>query len=200
MTDPTDPTDPTRPTDPTGGPRGSTGSTDSAGDSSDSTPTSPASPTIATGDDDRVAVLAAYLRTNRGRFTDEALAGAARAAGYSEAEIAAARSVADPTTDIGPAPARRVNHGVVAAVAIGYIVALYLLTAAASALSSDASGAVGLVGLLGGVIAWALLREERPSLAQGIGCGVVLAIAIPLVVILVILGICLVAGTGRLTG
>jgi hypothetical protein len=52
-------------------------------------------------------------------------------------------------------------------------------------------------GLLAGVVAWALLREERPSLAQGIGCGVVLAIAIPLIVILVILGICLVAGSGQ---
>jgi hypothetical protein len=163
-------------------------------------PTGPTGPTVAAGDDDRIAVLAAYLRSNRGRFTDEALAGAARAAGYSESEIAAARSVADPTTDIGPAPARQVNRGVVAAVAIVYVLGLYLLISGAAALSGEASGAVGLVGLLGGVIAWALLREERPSLAQGIGCGVVLAIAIPLIVILVILGICLVAGTGRLTG
>ena len=163
-------------------------------------PTDPTEPITPAPGDDRVAVLAAYLRSNRDRFTDEALATAARAAGYSEAEIAAARSVADPTTDVGPAPARTVNRGVVAAVAIGYVVALYLLTSGAAALSGDASGAVGLVGLLGGVIAWALLREERPSLAQGIGCGVVLAIAIPLVVILIILGICLVAGTGRITG
>jgi hypothetical protein len=176
MTDPTDPTEPTSPTQPT-------------------QPTTPAP------EDDRVAVLAAYLRSNRGRFTDEALTGAARAAGYGDAEIAAARTVADPTTDIGPAaPARRVDRGVVAAVAVAYIVVLYLLISAAAAVSSDASGAIGLVGLLGGVIAWALLREERPSLAQGIGCGVVLAIAIPLIVILVILGICLVAGTGQLTG
>jgi hypothetical protein len=163
-------------------------------------PTDPTEPTIPPPGDDRVAVLAAYFRSNRGRFTDEALAAAARAAGYTDAEIAAARSLADPTTDIGPAPAGRANRGVVAAVAIGYVIGLYLLISSAAALSSDVSGAVGLVGLLGGVIAWALLRQERPSLAQGIGCGVVLAVAIPVIVLLVILGICLVAGTGGLTG
>jgi hypothetical protein len=178
MTDPTDPTEPNVPTE----------------------RIAPTEPTAPAPGDDRVAVLAAYLRSNRGRFTDEALAGAARAAGYSDAEIAAARTVADPTTDIGPAPARNVNRAVVAAVAIGYVVVLYLLITGAGALASDVSGAIGLVALLGGVIAWALLREERPSLAQGIGCGVVLAIAIPLIVILVLLGICLVAGTGGLTG
>jgi hypothetical protein len=163
-------------------------------------PIEPIEPMTPAPGDDRVAVLAAYLRSNHGRFTDEALAAAARTAGYSDAEIAAARTVADPATDVGPAPARRVNRGVAAAVAIGYVVGLYVLILGAGALASDASGAIGLVGLLGGVIAWALLREERPSLAQGIGCGVVLAIAIPAIVLLVILGICLVAGTGGFTG
>jgi hypothetical protein len=175
MTDPTDPTDPTE-------------------------PTNPASPTVATGDDDRVAVLAAYLRSNSGRFTDEALAGAARAAGYSDAEIAAARTLADPATDVGRAPVRRVNRGVVAAVAILYVIALYAAVAIASSFAIDLNGVAGGAGLLGGVVAWALLRDERPSLAQGIGCGVVLAVAIPVIVLLVILGICLVAGTGGLTG
>lgn len=37
-------------------------------------------------------MLAAYVRTNRARYTDEALRDAARAAGHSDAEIAAARS------------------------------------------------------------------------------------------------------------
>lgn len=175
MTDPSDPTDPT-----------------------ERIETSPAGPTIPAPEDDRVAVLAAYLRSNRGRFTDEALAGAARDAGYSEAEIEAARTVADPSTDVGPAaPIRRVHRGVVAVVAILYVVALYGAISIASSIAIDLNGWAGGAGLLGGVIAWALLRDERPSLAQGIGCGVVLAVVIPLIIILVILGICLVAGSGQ---
>jgi hypothetical protein len=84
---------------------------------------------------------------------------------------------------------------VVVAVAIGYVVIPYLLISTTGSMSSDLSGTVALVGLLGGVIAWALLRNQRPSLARGIGCGVVLAIVIPVVVIVVIIGICVVSGT-----
>lgn len=166
--------------------------------STDPTSSEPPKPATTQAGDDRVAALAAYLRTNSGRFTDEALAGAARAAGYSDAEIAAARSLADSTTDTGPVAAnRRVDRGVVAVVAILYVVALYGAIAVASSVAIDLNGWAGGLGLLGGVIAWSLLREERPSLAQGIGCGVVLAIAIPVIVLLVILGICLVAGSGQ---
>jgi hypothetical protein len=89
---------------------------------------------------------------------------------------------------------------VVAAVAIGYVVGLYFLVSTTASMSSNLSGSVGLVGLLGGVIAWFLVRDERPSLAQGIGCGVILAVMIPIIAFLVILGICLVAGGGRITG
>jgi hypothetical protein len=191
MTEPTDPTQPGEPK----GPTEPAAEPAPAEPAAEPAPAEPSSPAIPSPDDDRVAVLAAYLRSNRGRFTDEALAVAARAAGYSEAEIAAARAVADPMTDIGPSPARRLNLGVVAAVAIAYVVVLYLLISTAASMSSDLSGTVGLVGLLGGVIAWALLRNERPSLARGIGIGVVLAVAIPIVAILVIIGICVATGT-----
>jgi hypothetical protein len=159
-------------------------------------PGEPASPAIASPEDDRVAVLAAYLRSNQGRFTDEALARKATEAGYSPHEVAAARALAEgrswATETSSPS---RTNRGVVAAVAIGYVVILYLLISTTGSMSSDLSGTVALVGLLGGVIAWALLRNQRPSLARGIGCGVVLAIVIPVVVIVVIIGICVVSGT-----
>lgn len=158
----------------------------------------PASPIIPSPDDDRVAVLAAYLRSNQGRFTDEALARAARDAGYSDAELTAAAALSAGSwqaTDAAPAAIRRTNRGVVAAVAIAYVVALYLAITFAGSMSSDLSGIVALAGLLAGVVAWVLLRGERPSLAQGIGCGVILAIAIPIVAIVVIIGICIVAGT-----
>jgi hypothetical protein len=80
-------------------------------------------------------------------------------------------------------------------VAIAYVVGLYALISGTAAISSDVSGMVALVGLLAGVVGWALLRNDRPSLAQGIGCGVVLAVTIPIAAVLVIVGICLVAGT-----
>ena len=148
--------------------------------------------------DDRVAALAAYLRTNSGRFTDEALAGAARGAGYNDAEIAAARQLATPGWQSGtgmPAAGPSTNRWVVAGVAIAYVVVLYLAITIAGSMSSDLSGTIGLVGLLVGVVGWALLRNREPSLAQGLGCGVVLAVAIPILVILVILGICVATGS-----
>jgi hypothetical protein len=191
MTDPTDPTDPIEPREPTA-PVGSAG------------PTEPARPAIPAPEDDRVAVLAVYLRTNRGRFTEEALARAARDAGYSEAEIRDAATIAVPGSQaegIPSAAGGRLNAGVAAAAAIGYVIALYgaiWLVGAARILTSsasDLSGAVALAGLLAGVVAWALLRNDRPSLARGIGCGVVLAISIPIVTILVIIGICIATGS-----
>ena len=164
----------------------------------DASRSEPPKPAATQADDDRVAALAAYFRTNGGRFTDEALGGAARAAGYSDAEITEARQLAAPgwqtgsaTTVAGPAT----NRWVVAGVAIAYVVVLYLAISTSASMSSDLSGTIGLVGLLLGVVGWALLRNREPSIAQGLGCGVVLAVAIPIVVILVILGICIVSGS-----
>jgi hypothetical protein len=158
----------------------------------------PASPAIPAPEDDRVAVLAAYLRTNEGKFIDEALASAARAAGYSDAELAAARGLAAPSwqaPDRAIAEGPKKNNAVVAAVAIGYVIVLYVAISTSASASSDLSGTVGLVGLILGIVGWAVLRNREPSIAQGLGCGVVLAITIPIVVILVILGICIVTGS-----
>jgi hypothetical protein len=185
----TEPTDPTPPDDPASGSSEPPAHIES---------TTPASPSIPLPEDDRVAVLAAYLRTNRGRFTEEALARAAREAGYSDAEIKAAGTLAEPGWHGAGIPTsgdRRTSYPVVAAVAIGYVIGLYFVISGAASISSDLSGSVGLVGLLGGIVAWAMLRNSRPSLAQGIGCGVVLAIVIPIVAIVVIIGICVVTGT-----
>jgi hypothetical protein len=160
--------------------------------------TDPSGPPIPAPDDDRVAVLAAYLRSNQGTFTDEALARAARDAGYSEAEFIAAHALADPARQApgaAPEPGRQTNRWVVAAVAIGYVIALYAAITIAAAIALDYNGVVGLVGLLAGVAAWAVLRNERPSLAQGIGCGVILAITIPIVIIVGFIGICVATGS-----
>jgi hypothetical protein len=150
-----------------------------------------------TDTDDRVAALAAYFRTNDARFTDEALARAAFDGGYAQAEIDAARQLAAPgwatgvaATSSGPAK----NRWVVAGGAIAYVIVLYLAISTTATLSSDLSGTVGVVGLLLGVVGWALLRNREPSIAQGLGWGVVLAVTIPIVAILVIVGICIVGG------
>ena len=117
-------------------------------------------------------------------------------AGYSDAELTAAQAIASSSWQ-GPIrgiePSR--NLGVVIAAAIGYVVLLYIAISISASMASDASGAVGLGGLLAGVIAWVVLRNEHPSLARGIGCGVIAAVVVPLVVILVIIGICIVSGS-----
>jgi hypothetical protein len=185
----------TEPTDPTTR-RESSGPTEPA--AAEPAAAEPASPAIPAPEDDRVAVLAAYLRTNEGKFTDEALGNAARGAGYSDAELTAARGLAGPSwqapgraTGEGP----KKNNAVVASVAIGYVIVLYVAISTSASASSDLSGTVGLVGGILGVVGWAVLRNQEPSIAQGLGCGVVLAVTIPIVVIVVILGICIVTGS-----
>jgi hypothetical protein len=198
MTEPTDPTTRSESTGPTE-PAAERAAAEPAAERAAAEPAAePASPAIPAPDDDRVAVLAAYLRTNEGKFTDEALAMAARAVGYSDAELAAARGLAGPSWQ-APVRATREgpkrNNAVVAAVAIGYVIVLYVAISTAASASSDLSGTVGLVGLILGVVGWAVLRNQEPSIAQGLGCGVVLAVTIPIVVIVVILGICIVTGS-----
>lgn len=163
-------------------------------DSSRSEP--PPKPIATQPGDDRVAVLAAYLRSHAGRYTREALARAATAAGYSDAEVTAAQAIADstwqgPTHGIRP----RYHLGVVTSAAIAYVVLLYAAISTSASRSSDVSGTVAIGGLVLGVVAWALLRRDHPSLARGIGCGVIAAIVIPIVTVLVIVGICIVSGT-----
>jgi hypothetical protein len=50
------------------------------------------------------------------------------------------------------------------------------------------------VGLIGTVLWWTL-RETRPSLARGVGCGVLVVMLLPLILIVAVFGICLVTGS-----
>jgi hypothetical protein len=146
--------------------------------------------------DDRIAALAAYVRSNAGTYTDEALRLAAIEAGYSDAEFTAAHAIGTSTWQ-GPISGIRPRYhlGVVTGTAIAYVLALYFAISTTASISSDVSGTVAVGGLLLGALGWALLRNDRPSLARGIGCGVIAAVVIPIVTVLLILGICIVSGS-----
>jgi hypothetical protein len=152
-------------------------------------------PTVPSVEEDRVGVLAAYVRTNRDRFTDEALREAARTAGYSDQEISAAWAAAgDPAKSIPTE--RRTNIGVVITVAVAYAAALYGVSALLGSMGvGDIAAAIGIGLVLAGIVGWVVLRDSRPSLAAGLGWGVLLAVGLPIVIVLGLLGVCLVAGS-----
>ncbi|HYH94289.1 MAG TPA: hypothetical protein VD763_14105, partial [Candidatus Saccharimonadales bacterium] len=54
----------------------------------------------------------------------------------------------------------------------------------------------GIVGTVG----YATQRGRHPSVAQGLGCGVILVVVFPLVLVLAVLGFCLATGVIPLTG
>jgi hypothetical protein len=152
-------------------------------------------PNVPVVGEDRVGVLAAYVQTNRDRFTDEALREAARTAGYTDAEIVAAWSAAaDPRKAIPTE--RRTNVGAVIAIAVGFALAVYGAGALLGLVGvGDIAAIVGIGLLLAGIVGWVLLRDSRPSLAAGLGWGVLLAVGLPLIIVLGILGICLVGAS-----
>jgi len=156
----------------------------------------PTPPSLTPTGDDRVAVLAAYLRSNAGRYTGEALARAATAAGYSDAEVTAAQAIADSTWQGATHGIRPKLHlGLITGSAIAYVALLYLAIATTGSIGGDVPGAVAIGGLLLGVVAWVVLRDDHPSLALGISCGVIVAIVLPIVLVLAIVGICIATGT-----
>jgi hypothetical protein len=146
---------------------------------------------------ERVARLAAYFQQNRDRFTTEALKQSAAEAGYEAAEIELAWSRiawGDPERAAGRA---RTQPGVTAVVAIVYVLGTWF-GAIGLTFNSRTAGLVApgfLAALLGGVLVWAALREQAPSVARGIAIGIVLAIVLPVVFVLVFIGICLATGS-----
>ena len=152
-------------------------------------------PTVPSVEEDRIGVLAAYVRTNRDRFTDEALREAAGTAGYTDVEIAAAWSAAGNPSKSIPTE-RRTNVGVVIAIAVAYAAGLYAIGALLGSMGvGDVAAAIGIGLVLAGIVGWVVLRDSRPSLAAGLGWGVLLAVGLPIVIVLGLLGICLVASS-----
>jgi hypothetical protein len=162
-------------------------------------PLGPGSDGAATTDrTQRIDALAAYFRTNRDAFTQDALRQSAASAGYDPRDIDAAWAVsAEPAATL-PASSRAVS----ALVALVYVVGTYASVVALPsnpALSDLAVPAVAF-WLVVGILGWLLLRESRPAVAIGLRNGVIVAIVLPLVIFLVVLGFCLVmlAGGGSL--
>ena len=149
----------------------------------------------------RMASLTAYLEVNRGRFTEPSLRRAALAAGYTTAEVDTAWSrvtTAEPSAD----PARPPFSGAQAGVSfIAFIVVSWLAVSAFETLGRtvDQNVAWWIVGWLGvgliGTVLWWMIRDTRPSLARGVGGGVLVLILLPIVLIVAIFGICLVTGS-----
>jgi hypothetical protein len=148
----------------------------------------------------RMASLTAYLQVNRDRYTEAALRRASLDAGYTPDEVDAAwRGIAAATGTDHPIPSRTSLP-----VVIGTTVAFVAGTWLAFAVGESISQALGLYGASGaltwvaagiiGTVGWATQRDRHPSLAQGLGCGVILVILLPVILVLVVLGFCIATG------
>jgi hypothetical protein len=144
---------------------------------------------------ERIAGLVDYFHRHRDAFTGEALASAARAAGYSPAEIEAAWAQVG-WGSAEAAMSRPEDFGVSAVVAIIFVAGTYIgaIGLGSNPRTSGLALPALLLALLGGALAWAALREWNPAVARGLGCGIVIAIALPAVLVLVVLGFCIAAG------
>jgi hypothetical protein len=148
----------------------------------------------------RMAALTAYLETHRADFTESALRRAALEAGYTEAEIdAALRQLAAGAS--GSDPSRRPTSGLTAG--FTFIVAIVVVWLGLSALESvgraiDPGLPIPLVGwvavALVGTILWWWSRDRHPSFARGVATAVIVVIVLPVVLFLVVFGICVVTG------
>jgi hypothetical protein len=147
---------------------------------------------------DRIAGLTAYFGQHRHTFTRQALTAAAASAGYTATEIDTAWALAgwgsaeSAVSALGGPP----NFGLAVVVAILFVAGTYVGAVGLLSNAGTRDGALPgfLTALLGGALAWAGLRSTNPAVARGIGCGVVIAITLPVVLFLVILGVCVAAG------
>lgn len=148
----------------------------------------------------RMAALTAYLELHGGAYTEPALRRAALEAGYTSGEIDTALqrlAVADPATDPGRPPVSGATAGLTF---IGFIIAVWLGLSAIDSLGRVVAPDLPLavvgwlaVGLIGTAVWW-WSRDAHPSLARGVAAGVIVIIVLPAVLILVVFGICVVAG------
>jgi hypothetical protein len=144
---------------------------------------------------DRVERLASYFRQHRDRYAADALRSSALAAGYSPADIEAAWSQVG-WGSAEAAMARPEGFGVAVVVAIIFVAGTYIgaIGLGSNPRTSGLALPAFLLALLGGALAWVALRGSNPAIARGLGCGIVIAVALPAVLFMVILGFCIAAG------
>jgi|RhiMetdeSRZDD1v2_1073273.scaffolds.fasta_scaffold536726_3 hypothetical protein len=145
-----------------------------------------------------------YMWVNRDRFTEEALAAAAQAAGYTPEEIAmAARSVAKRRADEAAAkPVRaRARRYVLGAYAITFLVfAIAFLRPNTSdalyyqGMGTFALGILGITMLIALVLGLVWIGGRRPS-AERAEAALGVMLSVPFVLLVVVAGLCL-ATTG----
>ena len=138
----------------------------------------------------RRSALRDYVLANEERFTREALTRAAVNAGYELAEVEAA--FARPTRETRLSGAWSCNALVTAGVYVAALVLGVLLVG--SQPGGQMTSAFVLIALGGGVVGAIGLRNRRPDIAYGLALGVALAILVPFVLFVAIVGICLVMG------
>ena len=142
----------------------------------------------------RREALATYLRTNGDAYTPDALAGAARAAGYTETEIAAALAqagrIAPGTTPEQRARARRL---VVVIYAVTYLVFGFLFLRP-SPNNNYGAGPIALIilavsmGLMLLLSFWSIRRSSpRTTTASGIVTALLVG---PLILLVAVSGLC----------
>ena len=154
---------------------------------------------------DRATRLAAYFAANRDHYTPDALRRAALEAGYTEAEIdtglaapAAAVAWTVPAAASGPGPKILPTIGTT----VAFILGLWALAVVLGSVMADGSLSLiaYVVAIVAATVGWRTLRHEHPSVARGLGCGVIVAFVLPVVVAVAILGFCLATGVIPLTG
>jgi hypothetical protein len=145
---------------------------------------------------DRATRLAAYFAANRDRYTPDALRRAAREAGYTEPEIEA--GLAAPAAAVAwtvPAAASGSGPKILPTIGttVAFILGLWAVGAVLGSVMPDASlGLIAyIVAIVAATVGWRTLRHEHPSVARGLGCGVILAFVLPVVVVVAIVGFCI---------
>lgn len=145
------------------------------------------------GQSSRTTTLALYLEANRGRFTDEALAGRATEAGYTGEEIDQATELLRSVEAATPVR-KRARQVVLAAYLVTYAVLVAGMAVNPSTYGAGTIGIIVLTVVLGTslAIALALVRRARPRAGAELALAGVLAV--PVILLVVVAGLCV--GTG----
>jgi hypothetical protein len=157
----------------------------------------PEPPTASQDDGSRIETLAAWVRANGARYTPEALAAAAREGGYSDAEIEAAVARG------GDAKVGRSTRTRAAWVLAGLYLATFLVLVVPTTMATQTYG-VGpiilalLLGLIG-LVFFLRIRRGR-SIPESTLAGFTSLLAVPVVLLLVVVGICVVSVPPHLKG